>query len=106
MKYCQKKDIQGICEVFRMNNYASLYPDIYNLFMLYLVVPIASAGAERSFSTLRRVKTWMRSTMSEDQLSSLAIMCIEREIVKHLEGNIEELVSQFANSSSRRLTLH
>ena len=96
-----KKDIEGIREVYRMNNYASLYPEIYSLFKLYLVVPIASVGAERSFSTLRRVKTWMRSTMSEDRLCSIALMCIEREIAKHFVGNIEELVSQFANSSSR-----
>ena len=101
-----KKDIQGICEIFSINNYASLYPEIYNLLKLYLVVPVASAGAERSFSTLRRVKTWMRSTMTEDRLSSLALMCVEKEVTKHLETNIEELVSQFADSSSRRLALH
>ena len=101
-----KNDIQGICEIFRINNYASLYPEIYNQFKLYLVVPVASAGAERSFSTLRRVRTWMRSTMTEDWLSSLALMCIEKEVTKHLEENIEELVSQFASSSNRRLALH
>ena len=81
-----------------MSNYASLYLQIYDLFKLYLV-PIASAGAEWLFSTLHRVKTWMQST-SEDRLSSLALMCIE-----NLEGNIEELVSQFATSSSC-LALH
>ena len=48
----------------------------------------------------------MRSTMSEDRLSSLALMCVEKEVTKHLEGNIGELVSQFADSSSRRLALH
>jgi hypothetical protein len=99
-----RTDIQGICEIFRVNNYASLYPQIHTLFKLYLV-PVASAGAERSFSTLRRVKTWMRSTMTEDRRSSLAL-CVEKEVTKHLEGNIGELVSQFADSSSRRLALH
>ena len=59
-------DIQGICEVFSTNNYASLYPEVNKLLKLYLVVPVASAGAEQSFSTLRRVKSWMRSTMTED----------------------------------------
>ena len=98
-------DIRGICEIFSTNNYGSLYPEVHKLLKLYLVVPVASAGAERSFSTLRRVKSWMRSTMAEDRLSSLALMCIEKEVTKHLEGNIEELVTQFADSSSRRLAL-
>ena len=98
-------DIKGLCQVFGANNYASLYPEVHKLFKIYLVVPVASAGAERSFSTLRRVKSWMRSTMTEDRVSSLALMCIEKEATRHLEENIDELVSQFSNSG-RRLALN
>ena len=90
-------DIKGLCQVFGANNYASLYPEVHKLFKVYLVVPFASTGAERSLSTLRRVKSWMRSTMTEDRLSSLALMCIEREATRDLEENIDELFLTLVN---------
>lgn len=39
---------------------------------------VSSASAERSFSPLRRIKTYLRSTMVQDQLSDPALLCIER----------------------------
>ena len=55
------------------------------LLQIYLVAPISSATSERSFSTLKRTKTWMRSTQGELRLSALASMQIEKEvrIVQH-----------------------
>lgn len=50
-------DIREICEIFSTNNYDSLYQEVHKLLKLYLIVPVASAGAEWSFSILRRVKS-------------------------------------------------
>jgi len=50
------------------------YPQYYKLIQLALTLPIGTAAAERSFSTMRRVKNWLRSTMSEDRLSALALL--------------------------------
>jgi hypothetical protein len=42
---------------------------------IMLTMPVTSATAERSFSVLRRLKTYVRSTMNNDRkLSSLALM--------------------------------
>ena len=45
-------------------------------------MPVASATAEMSFSVLRRLKTYVRSTMKNDMLSSLGLMHILTEILK------------------------
>ncbi|KAK0146632.1 Zinc finger MYM-type protein 1 [Merluccius polli] len=42
----------------------SLFGTVETLIRLLLVVPISTAEAERSFSALRRLKTWLRSTGS------------------------------------------
>ena len=44
-----------------------LFEQVENLVRLLLVVPVSSCEAERSFSVLRRLKTWLRSTMSQKQ---------------------------------------
>jgi hypothetical protein len=43
---------------------------------------VASATAEMPFSVLRRLKTYVRSTMKNDRLSSLGLMHILTEILK------------------------
>ena len=56
------------------------YPNIHILLKLLLVLPISTATAERTFSSLRVLKTWLRSTMAEERLSGLALMYIHRNI--------------------------
>jgi hypothetical protein len=52
-----------------------------------------SATAERSLSVLRRLKTYVRSTMNNDRLSSLALMYIHRDFSVDLDKVMEKCVS-------------
>lgn len=78
---------------------------VFSFFRHFLsAAPVSSATAERSFSTLRRTKTWLRSTQGQERLSSLASMQIEREILSEIK--IQDIVSKFAAKAERRLQLH
>ena len=50
--------------------------------MCLLTMPVANATAERSFSVLRRLKTYARLTMKNDRLSSLRLIYIHRTCTK------------------------
>jgi len=50
---------------------ASAFPDLYIFIQLVLTSHMSSADAERSFSCLKRVKTYLRSTMSQHHLNKL-----------------------------------
>ena len=52
----------------------NFYPNIKLLLKILVTLPVTTASAERTFSMLRRLKSWMRSTMSEDRLTGLALM--------------------------------
>lgn len=52
----------------------SLFTEVEKLVQLCLCLPISVASSERSFSTLRRLKTWLRSTMTQQRLTHLALM--------------------------------
>ena len=56
------------------------FPEAMRLYKIALTVPVASASAERSFSVLKRVKTYLRSTMGQQRLNDLAILAIERDL--------------------------
>uniref|UniRef100_A0A1X7TU47 HAT C-terminal dimerisation domain-containing protein n=1 Tax=Amphimedon queenslandica TaxID=400682 RepID=A0A1X7TU47_AMPQE len=50
-----------------------------------MTVAVTSAENKRSFLTLKRIKTRLRSTMGQERLSALAILSIEGEIAKELD---------------------
>lgn len=71
---------------------------------LALTLPVGSATAERSFSAMRRIRNWLRSTMGQERFSSLALLNIESDLTAAL--NPEDLVQMYANSGTRRLQLN
>ena len=77
------------------------YLNINMLLKLLLVLPISTATAERTFSSLRILKTWLRSTMGEERLSGLALMYIHRNITL----NSEHIIKTWYNMSNRRIQL-
>ena len=53
------------------------FPEVFTLVCAALTIPVSSANAECSFSALKHIKTYLRSTICEDRLSNLSIILIE-----------------------------
>ncbi|CAB1430494.1 unnamed protein product [Pleuronectes platessa] len=62
-----------------------------------------SCSCERTFSVLRRLHTWLRSTMGQDRLHHLAIMSVERGELSKLSQS--QLIDSFAKMKQRRYRL-
>jgi hypothetical protein len=76
------------------------YNEVEQLVRLLLVNPAASAEAERSFSALRRLKTWLRSTMTQDRLNALCVCCIHKEKLDAIDT--EPLLKEFCSKNGYR----
>ncbi|XP_050421644.1 52 kDa repressor of the inhibitor of the protein kinase-like [Adelges cooleyi] len=75
-----------------------MYPNIFELLKILAIIPVSTATAERSFSTLRRLKTYLRNTTSESRLVGLALLSIHRDI----DVNDDMVLDKFANSGKER----
>ena len=75
----------------------SLYPDIRVLLLVLCTLPVTSCSSERSFSTLKRIKTYLRSTCGNERLTSLALMHIHRDV----SVSSQEMVDKFARLHPR-----
>ncbi|VDI06908.1 Hypothetical predicted protein [Mytilus galloprovincialis] len=76
-----------------------LYPNIYICLLILVTMPVTTATSEMSFSVMRRVKTYVRSTMHTERLSSLSIL----HAYKHWEIDTEKVIDTFAVKKKRRL---
>lgn len=81
---------------------AEVYPNLYKLLKVALTIPVSSATCERSFSAMRRIKNWLRSSMIQERFTNLSTLHIEREISNVL--NIDDVLNDFAKYN-HRLTL-
>ena len=62
----------------------NLYPNMVTIITILVTMPVSTATPERSFSTMRRVKTYLvRSTMKTERLAALALMHAYRGIYTH-----------------------
>ncbi|XP_063732765.1 zinc finger MYM-type protein 1-like isoform X2 [Eleginops maclovinus] len=77
-----------------------LYSNLSIALRLLLTLPVSVASGERSFSSLKRIKNYMRSTMSQERLSGLALMSIESDVRRSLD--LEGIVSAFAEAKGRK----
>ena len=77
---------------------------VVQLLSLAMTFPVTSATAERSFSALKRIKTYLRSTMLQERLCNLAILSIEHSLSGSLD--LDEVIDKFDEQHPRRIPLH
>ncbi|KAK4872027.1 hypothetical protein RN001_016151 [Aquatica leii] len=76
-------------------------PNVVVSLRILLTLPVSMASGERSFSKLKLIKTYLRSTMSQNRLVDLATISIECDYASTLE--LKELVESFARKKARKI---
>lgn len=96
--------VRDVANLFLINNPAltTSFPDICTLFFLFITIPVTVASAERSFSKLKIIKTYLRSMMGQDRLSGLSILSIENEIACRIRHKTDHIVKVFAEQKARK----
>ncbi|XP_024979003.1 zinc finger MYM-type protein 1-like [Cynara cardunculus var. scolymus] len=77
-----------------------MFPHVLLAYRILLTVPVTVASAERSFSKLKLLKSYLRSTMSQERLNGLAILSIESKFLANI--SYDEVIDIFASKNARR----
>lgn len=77
------------------------FPNIAVALRIMMTVPVTVASAERSFSKLKLIKNYLRSTMSQDRLCGLAMLSIEKDTASFVD--YDEVINEFAHRKARRV---
>jgi len=75
-------------EIFRFLCYGDrkvTFPNYFIALRIMLTIPVTVASGERSFSILKLIKNYLRSTMLQDRLCNLAIISIEKEVGRSID---------------------
>ena len=78
----------------------SMFSEVNKLLHLYLTLPMMSATAERTFSALRRLNTYLRATMSQQRLNNLMVLHVHKDETDNL--NLVNVAKNFIDVNNRR----
>ena len=96
---------QKVAEVLQLmqeNDLFDMLPEFAKVMVILAVIPATSCSAERSFSALRRLKTYLRNTMGQERINSIALINIEREYANAvMEKDMERIINIFASRKGR-----
>ena len=81
----------------------SIFGEVCIALRIFCTLPVTVAGGERAFSKLKMIKNYLRSTMSQERLCSLAMLSIESQLARKLD--FKDLISDFAHEKARRWAL-
>ena len=93
--------IRTVCEAMNVcRTYKTILSEFHKLLRLYLTVPVTSSTSERTFSALKRLFTYLRSTMTEKRLNNCLLLHVHKELTDQL--NITDIAKEFISANSDR----
>ncbi|XP_042465839.1 zinc finger MYM-type protein 1-like [Zingiber officinale] len=81
----------------------TIFPLVYRLIELALVLPVATASVERVFSAMKIIKTDLRNRMGDEWMNDSLVVYIEKDIFATIEN--EQILQHFQQMSTRRIQL-
>ena len=101
-KHFVVESTEDLVRFFSSNKHVDeLIPEVVKLIKIALTIPVSTCTAERSFSALRKLKTYLRNTMTQGKLNDNAIMHVHKEEVKN-KLNLETVANIFIKRSTVR----
>ncbi|XP_066318594.1 uncharacterized protein [Miscanthus floridulus] len=93
----------GPVEILRFLKKHGCFPNATIAYRVLLTIPVTVASAERSFSKLKLLKTYLRSTMTQERLNDLAIIALEGELLEKID--YEHIIEDFISKNTKRMML-
>ena len=93
-------NVRTIGEIFVKGN-TKIFTEIEKLLCIYLTIPVTTSTAERSFSTLRRLKNYLRTTMVQERLNNLLLLHVHKSETDTVD--MVEIAKLFIRANESRM---
>ncbi len=95
-----KMTIFELLTYLSQNDICELFPNLWIALRIACTLPVTVASAEQSFSKLKLIKNYLRSTMAQERLSGLALISINHKVGHDISYN--DVINDFASRKARK----
>lgn len=93
----------SLLNLLKDENLSTIFSETIKLLKILITVPMTTAEPERCFSTLKRIKSFLRNNMGQERLSALSMISIEKNMIMQMENFNEKVIEKFCNQKNRRM---
>jgi hypothetical protein len=93
----------GPVEILNFLKRHDYFPNATIAYRVLLTIPVTVASTERGFSKLKLLKSYLRSTMTQERLNALAVIAIESDTLEKIE--YEDIIEDFIFKNTMRIML-
>jgi hypothetical protein len=97
------KENMGPLEILKFLKRHDCFPNAAIAYRILLTIIVTVASAERSFSKLKLLKSYLRCTMTQERLNSLAMIALESGLLEKI--NYEDIIEDFISKNTKRMML-
>ncbi|XP_057471076.1 uncharacterized protein LOC130759880 [Actinidia eriantha] len=87
-QFSDVKGISGLAQKLVETKKDVIYPLVYLLVKLALILPVATASVERAFSAMNIIKTSLRNRMGDEWMNDCLVTYIERDIFDTINNEV------------------
>ena len=80
-----------------------IFPNVYRCYKLLFTAPVSVADIERSFSKMKTVKNYLRSTMKDERLEDLIVLSTEKDLTDTID--LDAVLKSWATRKNRKLKI-
>ena len=92
----------ALFQLLQESRLSATFSATVQLLMILIMIPMSLREAERCFKTLKRVKTFLRSSMCDGRLKSLAILSMEKRFFREQPDFNQRVIEMFVYLIDRR----
>lgn len=85
--------------VMHKKKLTEIYPNMWIALRISATLPVTVAAAERSFSKVKLIKNYLRSTIAQEHLSGLSVISINLVVSQQL--SYDDIIDDFAAREAR-----
>ncbi|PSN33785.1 hypothetical protein C0J52_17216 [Blattella germanica] len=82
------------------------FQETVKLLKLLITMPMSTSEAERCFSTMKRIKTFLRNTMGDESLSALGMLSCEKSFINNIVNFNQKVIEEFTSKEERCMDFH
>ena len=102
--FLPQEEMMGPVAILKFLKQMGCFPNAFIGYRILLTtIPVTVASAERSFSKLKLLKSYLHSTMTQERLNGLATIAIENDVLEKIK--YEAIIEDFIAQNARRMLL-
>ncbi|XP_077470343.1 zinc finger MYM-type protein 1-like [Stigmatopora argus] len=95
------KSLVALYQLLTRNRLQDTFSETLALLKILLTIPITTTESDRRFPTLKKIKTFLGNAVSHDRLSAIAVIAMEKNLIKSIPDFNHRVIEKFSSLEGR-----